>query len=70
MLILYLITKQLTHWGLGKLGVIFRTTLIFLNENYFTEVCSRGSNQKYSHIGSHIGLAPTRQQAIIWANDG
>ena len=29
-----------------------------------------GSNEQYSSIGSDNGLAPTRQQAIIWANDG
>ena len=34
---------------------------IFFNE---------GSNQQYSIIGSDNGLAPTRRQAIIWANDG
>ena len=33
----------------------------------FTEVCS---NNQYSSIGSDNGLAPTRRQAIIWANDG
>ena len=34
----------------------------------FTEVCSWGSNWQYSIISSDNGLAPTRQQAIIWAN--
>ena len=29
-----------------------------------------GSNQQYSVIGSENGLAPIRQQAIIWTNDG
>ena len=34
----------------------------------FTEVCSYGSNcQKFS-VGSDNGLAPNRQQAIIWIN--
>ena len=43
----------------------------FINFNYnFTEVCSHGSNQQYSSTGSDNGLAPERQQAIIWTNDG
>ena len=29
---------------------------------------TQGSNQQYSSIGSDNGLAPTRRQAIIWAN--
>ena len=36
----------------------------------FTEICSSGSNQKYSGIGSDNGFVPTRWQAIIWTNDG
>ena len=36
----------------------------------FTEMCSEGSNWHYSIIGSDNGLAPTRRQAMIWANDG
>ena len=35
----------------------------------FTEVCSWGSSQQYSSIGSDNGLAPARRQAIIWTND-
>ena len=27
-------------------------------------------NQQYSSIGSDNGMALTRQQAIIWSNDG
>ena len=29
-----------------------------------------GPNLQYSSIGSDNGLAPVRQQAIIWTNDG
>ena len=65
----------LTHWGRDKMVVISQMTLLNafswmemlqfrLN---FTEVCS---NNQYSSIGSDNGLAPTRRQAIIWANDG
>ena len=28
------------------------------------------NNEQYSSIGSDNGLAPTRQQSIIWTNDG
>ena len=41
---------------------------ISLDED-FTDVCPKGSNQQYSSIGSDNGLAPARQQAIIWTND-
>ena len=37
--------------------------------NDFSEVCSQGSNQRHSSIGSDDGLAPSRRQAIIRAND-
>ena len=36
----------------------------------FNEVCSQGSIKQYPSIGSDHGLALTRQQAIIWTNDG
>ena len=36
----------------------------------FNEIYSQGSNKQYSSIGSDNGLALTRQQAIIWTNDG
>ena len=29
-----------------------------------------GNNKQYFSIGLHNGLAPTRQLAIIWTNDG
>ena len=35
---------------------------------YFTEFCSKGSNQQYSNMGSDDGLAPARWQAIIRIN--
>ena len=38
--------------------------------NYnFTWICSLVSNWQYGSIGSDNGLAPNRQQAIIWTND-
>ena len=45
---------------------------IFSNENEWilitiSLVCSKGSNEQYSIIGSENGLAPIRWQAIIWA---
>ena len=33
-------------------------------------ICSLGSNWLYGIICSDNGLAPIRQQAIIWTNDG
>ena len=42
-----------------------------LNSDWnFIEVCSLWSNWQYSSIGSDIGLAPSRRQAIIWTNVG
>ena len=47
---------------------------IFLNENQSvaikTGVCCWGSNLQYSSIISDNGLAPSKQQAIIWNDDG
>ena len=37
---------------------------------YFTEICSRRSNWRYSNIGSDNGLAPYKQYAIIWTHGG
>ena len=39
-------------------------------DNDFIEVCSYVSDEQYSSTGSDDGLTPTRQQAIIWTNDG
>ena len=44
--------------------------LIFLNENYFTEICSWGTDWIYIIIGADKGLGPNRRQVIIWTNDG
>ena len=33
------------------------------------EICSKGSTQQKSSIGSDNGLAPNRWRAIIWTND-
>ena len=47
---------------------------MFLNENVqilieiSLKFVPRGQYQQYSSIGSDNGLAPTRQQAIIWTN--
>ena len=38
-------------------------------DSNFIEICSQGSKW-YSSIGSDNALAPNRQQAIIWSNDG
>ena len=35
-----------------------------------TEICFLGLNEQYYSIGLDNRLAPTRQQAIIWTNDG
>ena len=37
---------------------------------YLTEVCSKGTIYQYSSIGSDNGLVQSKQQAIIWTNDG
>ena len=36
----------------------------------FTEICCRGSNEQYVHVGSDNGLVLNRLQAIIWTNAG
>ena len=35
-----------------------------------TEICTKGSNSKYSSIGSGNGLTPNRREDIIWTNYG
>ena len=40
-----------------------------LKENLI-EISSLGSNWQWCIIGSHNGLVPNRQQAIIWTDDG
>ena len=34
----------------------------------FIEICYLGSDWQYATIGFDNGLAPSRQQAIIWTN--
>ena len=64
----------LTHWGRDKMTnisqMIFSNTFSWNFNSNLTEICSLGSNQQQSSIGSDNGLALIRQQAIIWANDG
>ena len=43
--------------------------LLNIKQN-FTEACSLGSDWQYCNIGSGIGSAPIRRQAIIWTNVG
>ena len=38
--------------------------------SYIFKFVSNGPEKQYSNIGSDNGLAPTRQQVIIWTNDG
>ena len=68
----------LTHWGQDKMATIYQTT--------FSDAFSWMKMYKFwlrfhlslvpriqltiFHIGSDNGLAPVRQQAIIWTNDG
>ena len=42
--------------------------LLYFDENLI-EICSPGSNERYSSIGSDNGSAPVGRQAIIWTND-
>ena len=64
---------SLTHRGRDKMAVIFQTT--FCNAFSWMTLyefgikfysCPYGPNWSFSNIGSDNGLAPTRQQAIIW----
>ena len=67
-----------THRGRDKMDAISQTTFythilewIFFNfKENFTETCSYWSNWQLTSGGSDNGLAPNRQQVIIWANDG
>ena len=66
---------SLTHLDRDKMAAIFQTNfqkdfLEWKSINFdFTEVCSQGSNQYYSSIGSDNCLTPTSEQTIIWTND-
>ena len=69
---------SLTHWGRDKMAAISQTTF----SNAFSSMKMIEFRLKfqwslfprvqltYSSIGSDIGLAPSRRQAIIWTNDG
>ena len=68
------VSSGLTHWGRDKMAAISQTTFshaffackCMTFTSGFTEVSSYGLNLPYSSIGSGIGLAPTRWQAISW----
>ena len=74
--VLVLDPNPVTHWGQDKMALISQTTFsnafpwmeIFKFQLRF-QVCLKWSNWQYSSIGSDIGLAPNRRQAIIWSND-
>ena len=64
-------TLMLTQDGRHFANDVFKHN--FWNENFWIsdiQMCSLGSNWQYIIIGSDNGLAPNRQQAIIWTNDG
>ena len=59
----------LTHWGRDKMAAIFLTT--FWNVFSWMKMYEFRLRFHWNvFIGSDNGLAPTRRQAIIWANDG
>ena len=68
---------KLTHWGHFKMATTLQTT--FSDAFSWMKICEFWLrfhlslfvkfNQQYSSIGSDNGLAPTRQQAIIWTNN-
>ena len=74
-----MLNSILAHWGREKMAANFLTTIsnafswmkVYINYDYdFIEVCSQGSNQQYSSIGSDNGLSLGLRQAIIWTNAG
>ena len=67
-----------THLGRDKMNAILQTTfsnaflewkLFCFNQNC-TETYSQVSNYQYGSVGSDIGLALNRRQAIIWTKGG
>ena len=44
--------------------------ILVLCDSIFAGICSQEAIQIYVNINSEDGLAPNRQQAIIWTNDG
>ena len=69
---------NLTYWDRNKMAAIIQMTFQIhflqwkcMNFDYnFTKVFSWGSNLQHFSICTDNGLAPARQQAIVWTNDG
>ena len=68
---------KLTHWGRGKIVTFSQTfsnalswiiCFVFLAEYHRNKF--PGSKYQYASIGWGDGLAPNRQQSIIWTNVG
>ena len=72
-----IVSDILTHLPVDKMAAISQTifsdSFSWMNSLYFDqnfpEVFSSGSNWHLPSIGVNNGLAPNRQQAIIWTND-
>ena len=72
----YLKFYNWTECGWDNMALISKTTYsnafswikMFIFWSNITEICSQGSNQQYTSIGSDNGLAPNRRQAIISNN--
>ena len=67
--------QPITYGGWDKMATILQMTYSsafpwMKTLEFFTGICSLGSNWQYGSIGSDNGLAPNRWQAIIWSNDG
>ena len=62
----------LTHLPLNKMAAFprqhFHEWKFSYFDSHFIEVCTLGSNQQFSSIGSDNGLAPIKRQAIICTN--
>ena len=56
------------HFGRWHFQLHFLEWKWYNSDSNFTEICSQESNWWYDSIGSGNGLAPNRQQAIIWIN--
>ena len=56
------------HFGRRYFQVHFLEWKWENSDSNFTENCSHESNWQYRSFGSGNGLAPNRQQAIIWTN--
>ena len=60
-------TLKLTDIPLDKMAAISQTICLDAF-SWMNEVCSWGPNRQLTSISLDNGLAPIRQQAIIWAN--